>query len=516
MKEFDLPIATRKGLVPDSRIGRGFGREFASELNRLAPYEFGLREPVLTELNATFSPSVTVTWPFPQVIPQHDRLLLFDATSVSIITEGGSWTVAAETLVDFFTLASTTISSGDPWDGTLHAEAGIFTNGTNVVVMDNALALTGQANQTRVADVQVNSICSHDGRIIYGGLAPADVWSDDWKAIFEEYVLKSPLQFNYEQADEIEQNFIFWTGIRNGTDYFPIEKPDAAIWQEAFRSQQAGFAPTPTRGSVLRVLPFGRGFVAYTTDGVYLAEPLVAGDVLTYGFRTLLTLGVYAKMAVAGTRDEHVFADERGDLYRLSGAGSLEKLGYRSFISNLDTAPIFTYNPLEDEYWLAGSNTTSGDSEAYVLRREGLGFAFRAPTSLYVSNGQALALNDAAIADPAVTFVTENLDFNYRDLKTITTVEVGFEGDVDIATDGISVAVDYRYNSRDPWVRSSFTLCNLEGFARVQITALEFRVVVSWAVGNETNPVLDYLNVKWQAVGRRTVRGVTSASASVG
>jgi len=518
-QEFDLPITLNKGLRPDPRVGRGFAREFLHEVNRFTPREFGLRPSALTV--PSLNPALTTLFPYPQVFKMHDQRIILDETDAYLVDDSGSpWALTLQSLFDFDTrVAGATITTGDyAWDGTLDQENGVFTNGQSVVVFDKEGLLTGQANQVFVSDKRVASICYHQGRVIYGGINPADLWTDSWKAIFEEWILASQAKIDYESADEIEANFLFWSGIRNGTDLWPLQSPDATDWREIFRSQQAGFMPMPTGGSILRVLPLGGGLVIYTTDAIYSAQPLQVDAMLAYGIRQLGSIGVLGKGAVGGTDSEHVFADERGDLWRISGNLQPAKLGFREFVGNFSDTVQISFDPLEEEYWIAGGvdgDASANGTNCYILSRQGLGHARQHPTSLHVIDGELFGLIGTVGTDAEFRIATEIVDFGVRDFKTITTVEVGLASASSLTDDPLMVAVDYSYTNQSSFVRSAWVPVNEQGFARIQITAVEFRVLVKWDIGSETAPELDYLKVRWQRSGNRTTRGVTSAAETV-
>jgi hypothetical protein len=505
MQEFELPIQINKGLRPDERIGRGFGREYSHELNRLVPQPFGLR--AANVLDDLIDP-LDVSWPNPRAFRMQDRVLLFGSDFVSTLNDTGNppWLYSKLATYALDNPDQTALIYGQGiWNGTEDELFGVYTNGSVVVILGQDGFLSGYDDKVLVADIPVNTVTRHEGRVIYGGLSPNVVWTDEWRVLFDEVLNDSPAQVNYEERNAIRDNFIFWSSI-NGTDaLWPLKPPEVGEWRDIFRRNQAGFTPLPTPGQVLRVLPLGDGAVAYSTTGVYYMRPMIE-PVSTYGLQRIGRKGMMAIGAVAGTENEHLFMDEEGDLWKLATNLTLSYIGGKEFTAAFEgNLPIFSYDSLDDEYWLSDGSTT------LVVSNEGIGASNQQPLSILVDQGERLSPLASANRDDEYRWFSEVLDFRYRDLKTVTMVEVGMQNP-SFLDDPVQVAVDYSYDQRGDFARSSWVTVSPEGFARIQITALEFRVGVRWQGGVETDPELDYINVKWQRGGRRTARGLSSAT----
>jgi len=512
MKEYDLPVeeAYQRGLNPTNRMGRGYGRGFLAESTGLKPLAVGLRPT--NDLQEPFSASQYDTWPFPQLAIEQSQVLLLGETTINAVDDSADpWTVgSALTFVSFDDPATAaTLTGGGPWHFTEGLNGGIYTNGVDLLVRDNSEAMFGQTRRNRVSSVAVNSVTAHKGRIIYGGFSPTDLWSSEWSAHFEKWLTQAPIQIDYSSQEEVGSQFVFWSSIGGGDALWPFDPPDDDRWLDIFERNEAGFAPMPWKGSVYRVLPLGDGVVVYGDRGIAFLRPITS-PVNSFGIIPIARFGIASRSAAGGSRDAHAFIDATGEVWTLSGGLELQRRGYREYLSaGIGEEFVVSYDSLENEFHLAGY-TGSAEFD-YVLTDQGLGKSYQVPTEIVPYHDDSFAVTTTT-SDTYYIANTEVLDFRVRDLKTITTVEVGAEA---TASKDIEVAVDYRYEKDDSWSRSPWVLVNPQGFARIQMTAVEFRVVVRSIISGNSGFQLDYVNVKWQAVGRRTVRGLTSAAEAV-
>jgi len=163
-------------------------------------------------------------------------------------------------------------------------------------------------------------------------------------------------------------------------------------------------------------------------------------------------------------------------------------------VESLGEDVVITKNAENEDFFV------SGESESFVLTEAGLGEAPQSITGACNAYGSFYGVFSEDESTEAIV-VTDVIDFGYRDLKTVTTVEVGAN-----TSDDVFVAVDYRYEESASWQRSSWVPVSPEGFARVQITAPDVRIAVK--TSDYSGFELDYINVRWQRAGRRTVRGL--------
>jgi len=522
LQEYNLPLkeTLTKGLRPYSQHGRGFN--FLTQCKFLKPREWGLRP--CADVSDPFATTKFSTWPFAQMLRGKAVTLLAEATSLKVVTEASpNWTVGdAVTTYDLNDPASTkSITGSDVWHMADFYDSWMLFNGTSVVVKTNKEGMFGETNNVFVQNaIAIQTGCDFPGRAIMGGFSPASYFSTSWDAIWDDWLLHAPFTLDMT-LDDVDTNFVMWTTIGGG-DLLNLFLPDMAVdgvikedkrttrdgmFLELWRRNEAGFMPMPWQGTVLVVKPLGNGVMVYGDDGIAFM-PHVTDPYPTFGLRKLGAFGIGGRGCVGGDNSTHIFLDTAGVLWRISSENySLQKLGYEEVFDGLvDQKVVISYNQRDNEYIISGEDS-SNNALSYVLTPTGLGQSPQQVTSAYTVEGALLGVfsTDASTIPIAVTDV---LDFGYRDLKTITTVELGIEVTTDATT---HVAVDYRYNKDDSWTRSTWVLVNDMGFARIQATANEFRVAVKCS--KYADMKLDYINVKWQSSGRRTVRGLHAGEA---
>ncbi len=523
MQEYNLPIQKTlvNGLRPDSRYGRGL--DFLTQCKFLKPGEWGLRP--CADVSSPFASDPFGSWPFPQIIRGKAITLLASATTIKIVTEASpNWTLSDDIttydLNDSGTAKS--ITGSGIWHMADFYDTWMLFNGTSVVVKTNKEGMFGETNKVFTQNtIAMQTGCGFRGRAIMGGFSPATYFGESWDALWDEWIIKAPFAIDIA-LDDVDTNFVMWTTIGGG-DLLNIFLPKMAVegvikedvrtvedgmFLELYRRNEAGFMPMPWQGTVLVVKPLGNGVMVYGEDGIgYL--PQVSEPYSTFGLHKLGAFGIAGRGCVGGDETTHVFLDTAGVFWKISaGDLSLQKLGYEEFFDDIiDQDVVISFNQRDNDYIISGEDSESA-ALSFVLTSKGLGQSPQQVTSAYTVEGALLGVYSTNASTIPIV-VTDVLDFGYRDLKTITTIELGIE----VATDALThVAVDYRYNKDSGWTRSTWVLLNDIGFARVQATAIEFRIAVKCSAFASMK--LDYINVKWQSSGRRTVRGLSVSEAN--
>ena len=519
MQEYQLPIreTLTKGLRPRSDMGRG--TKFLTTCDFMKPLAHGLRR--CDDVIEPFASSEFSSWPYLQLL-RGSSTLLAAATAIYPVTEGSpDWSKgSAYTTYDINNVASAkSITGSEVWHMADFGDAWMLFNGTTVVFKLN---LEGMFDETNIVYVQnaiaIQSGCHHRGRLIMGGFDPANFFGDDWKGIWGYYLSKLPYAIDVD-LDDIHDNFVFWSTIGGG-DVVNLFVPELArdgvikedetsiedsIFMELLKRNEMGFMPMPWQGSVLVVKPHEKGVVVYGEDGIAALVP-TSDPYPTYGLRHLADFGIAGRGCVGGNEESHVFLDVVGNAWHVDGDFGLQKLGHKEFFEDIVGQDVLiSHNSEHDEFFISGEDSSS-NALSYVLTPNGLGKCPQQVAGAYNVEGEFLgvfSLDGSTIA----TIVTDIIDFGYRDLKTITTVEVGIDHK-SAAT--VHVAVDYRYNAVDSWTRSDWVLVNPQGFARPQITAYDFRIAIKCSTYDDFE--IDYINVRWQTSGRRTVRGLSAGT----
>jgi hypothetical protein len=272
----------------------------------------------------------------------------------------------------------------------------------------------------------------------------------------------------------VRQNFVAWS------------KPGEATTL-VDRMNSAGQAPTECPGWVYRALQLEDYIILYGEHGITVMSP-EQKPIPTFGFKTLRNFGIVSNAAVDGNTSMHYFISEKGDLWRLSLKNGPENLGFREFLSTL-TDPVVMFDEHEDRVHIADGAT------GYVFD-DGLGGGYGALTGVVGD----LAISPAAISGVPISIMTDTLDLGHRGMKMVTFVEIGTD-----TTEDLYVALDYRYSKNEAWRTSSWILTNPVGVARLNITAVEFRVRVKQDTYDELT--IDYINVRHQRADKRYLRG---------
>jgi len=481
----------------------------------MKPLEFGLRAS--TGCVNPFEVDHFKEWPFPQLIRTASETLLVYADKVYTVTEGDTWTRgAAYTTYDLNSPADVKgITSGGVWHCADLGKGWLLFNGECVVFKLGTETMFDEEAITYVQDtISVQTGCASRGRLILGGFTPTQLFSEDWEGTWLKYLASLPYSTSTDIGN-IGSNFVYWSSIGGGDILLPFspglskdgmvkedepDEYDEEFFLELFKRNELGFMPMPWQGSVLCVKPLGKGVAVYGADGIAVLVPTIE-PYPTYGLQRVADFGIASRGAVGGSEWGHVLIDSSGNIWKLGNDYSLRKLGYKEYIADILTGEmVISWDAEHDEYYISGSSTS------LVLTPQGLGRNPQHITGAHDVSGYFVGVSSTDDST-AVVAVTDIIDFNYRDMKTITTVEVGCS-----VTDNVYVAVDFRYNEKDDWIRTPWIPVNPEGFAHVQITALDVRIAIG--TDNYDRFELDYINVHWQTSGRRTVRGIYAGAAN--
>ncbi len=503
-----------KGLRPQTNLGRR--QNYLTQCKYMKPRSWGLRDT--RDVTDPFAASVFGTWPFPQLVRGKGTTLLLSATTVQVVTEASpNWTAAAA--LTTYDLADPTsvkaITGSAVWHMADFFNVWVLFNGTTTVIKTAEHTMFGETEKVYVQDdVAIQSGCEHRGRLITGGFDPSNLFGDDWFALWETWLYNRDYRIDID-LDNIQDNFVAWSSIAGG-DMLYLLQPASAIagplaeagyddsnsfYMDLLKRNDMGFMPMPWQGSVLNVRPMGKGVIVYGDDGVAVM-PMIDDPAVSFGMELLGKVGLASRGAVGGDEKRQVFIDPEGDLFSIDSQFSLTRLGYKEYLADLVGQDIIiSMNNQTGEIYISGEDS-SNNQMTFILTESGLGQGYQQITGCFFAEGDLLGVFDEPTDDTVALIVSDLIDFGYRDQKTITTFELGARIGADVI---LSVAVDYRYTTSAAWVRSTFKTVNPEGFARIQVTALEFRLVIKSTV--DTAFELDEATIHWQPGGRRTVRG---------
>ena len=340
------------------------------------------------------------------------------------------------------------VTSGRSWHVADFGLFVVFTNGAVVCTFD-------ELNGFRLRNdlPQFNTCCEFNGQLFVGGFR--EPWQD------------------------AELNSVGWSNIGSASFELKMANMSGFMWMET--------------SEVLRVAKLGNEIIAYGDRGVW-RMPAVAEPVVGFGKRKLSQCsGIASRSAWAGNEDDHVFVDTKGQLWHIQFGQQPKLLGYEEFFRPMLRSDIVgSYNPHDRSFYFSNGEVT------YRWDDYGLSKVWQGITSIWIDNGVELAYYHD-IDNNGFELTTDTLDFGFRGRKTLTSLEVG--GSFEQA---IFASVDWRSHNEKffrtvPWKKVS-----PEGFARINVTADEFRVKL---MSNAQTAEIDYINVKYQITDKRNTRG---------
>ena len=226
-----------------------------------------------------------------------------------------------------------------------------------------------------------------------------------------------------------------------------------------------------------RIESSGNNLVIYTPSRIDLIGLSSSG---IYTKTPILNLGLKSKGSFCKINNNHYFITTDGKLWVMSSE-SLKCLDYSEFLTSL-TNPVMSYDPTYNNMYICSAST----GYVYNVMSESLGKGPSKITGIDLQSPVTLLASAAIVAVP--NYLTLNaIDFNNRNFKSISEIEVGGEFGNDL-TLGISYRNDTTGDFEDP-VWFSVTM---EGRTFPNFFAKEFQFHLSTA----ENIRLDYLKVK--------------------
>lgn len=503
MREYNFNIeeSLTNGIRPDERTIKNSDVLF--DAYNVEVSEYGMRP--FKRFIDPFEGQLSVNFPFPQLFHgKADTIALNEQELFVVDTSVVPWQLEPQGL---------TVGSIGVWHMADCQDYWLLTNGTDVVFKDVGAELNFEDVRVRkFLDVNIGSLTYHRGRVVVGGFE----WQGDWLDILEEFQreLDDPILTDY---DDVDRNYVLWSSIGGGDfphwlfasqnavfgplenykDFgYDLDDISRTMLIEKIRRNEFGWMPMPFQGDILGVAPFGKNVLVLGAGGV--AMMYLAGG--TYGLQPLSPVGVASRGSFYYDEGGVMWLDREGSLWITQTEGGTERLGYEHlFKPMLGTDVTITKNP-EDGKWFI-----SNGEQTFCYSQGGMTRISEHPTSLFFVDGGMVGLFDSDESDEAL-LVSNVYDIKMRGLKTITTVMVGSDGE------DISVALDYRYNSNEDFERSDFISVNKEGNAYLNVTALEFRVVLRCNDIENFKP--DFIDVRYQVPDKRNIRGYYANSSS--
>lgn len=278
-------------------------------------------------------------------------------------------------------------------------------------------------------------------------------------------------------------------------------------WRELTQRNEFGLAPLPWQGTVLHQRRLGDTVIAYGDGGISALVPH-SSPVATFGVRDIQGLGkgigIASRSAVGGSIDGHIFVDTSGALWRVTTSLQAERLGYEDYLADLlDDEIVISHDPQRNEFYIAG--TVDATPTCYVLTESGFGKAPWVPSNVSFTQGGLVSVLLGTTA-AGVEVVTNKFGGRRRkDVDQITLVTLVTR---DTDASGWTVAIDYRFDNGNDWVRTTPQNTGPRGALRVNVSGLEFRVIA--AHPDRTDCDLEAIEVDMMRGGRRSLSAIAT------
>lgn len=362
--------------------------------------------------------STTVSHPYPQLfLGSVYRILASDTTIYSVDAD---WAFTDEVVYDWATEEAGTIVAGSSWHFADMGANFILTNGNTVVFKQSFATDHDQALAWTVSDRHINTVCTHRGRVLFGGFNALDTQY--------KFLGKGP-------------NWVAWSSIGGG-DVFPHivtgAISDTLSTSLALRNETGAMA-LPSECTVLAMKPMGSRVIVYTDRAIFALN--LAGS--TYGLQLIAEVGVYSRESLGGDEQQQIFLDTSGALWSISEEG-VRKLGYKiQFTPMILNAEIISvsFDSQKRDFYI------SGDDACYLLTSQGLSSTSFLIYSLHFVEGGLVATGAVNTLMSFQGIWTTVSDFGSRSVKTIRGLEADFDG---TATLGFTYSVDNNTNITDP------------------------------------------------------------------
>lgn len=517
MPVFTYEEALKVGLRDDARNERNSQKLVT--LDDLIATRFGLRQvPAVTYPITT--PALSMSWPHPQIIAGEFNQLLMNKTAIYQIDPADYSTATALTFEATGDAAPAT--SSNPWEMASFQENIWFaTNITNLAynIPSNGTPATKCEIIQSSGAWGVNTLCNHNGRLLFGGVfisdTPPATPPATLTAVFAEWLAMDHSEHvTVGENTTLSMNTIMYSEMGGGARDVPFfafmsifhkkggSTSDAAptdavrnLIRNRVEEGAIGFYPLKSEGAIKRLLPLGGDVIAYTLSGVYLLRYTDIGYVET----ELLNIGVRYAGHVGGNMREHIFITQQNDLYRIRAGSAPEKLGYAEFLSTMTAANIVICHDPDEGYFTIGDG-----SKCFVLTLTGFARTDSViPSSLArLQNLSSLAgtpINEGGTVPASLT--TDLFDGGFRNVHEITYINIAT---AESSTNDWAVEVGWRINKNDAIAFEASQDFDDRGKVRVNVSGTEFQLRLT--ADDRTVVDLDRIDVEFRDGGKRSLR----------
>lgn len=251
--------------------------------------------------------------------------------------------------------------------------------------------------------------------------------------------------------------FIYLEDARNNwVKWSQIGKLDFTINE----SNVAGERPLNWKGSVYKVLKLGNNIAVYGADGISLLSP----SERYFGLQNIHDIGLKSKNAAIGTDFLHLFIDDRGKLYKLTGEG-LQLLDYSEYLKSMNDV-VMSYDVLNELIYICDNNV----GYIYNVRDNSFGTGPNNISGIGYHDGVAYSVSPSStIEEPVFEIHTDIYDMGTRKEKTIHSIEMSSKTD-----ELVSAAIDCRMTSNAAFASTAWIPVNDSGVVDIPCHGVDF------------------------------------------
>ena len=219
MREFSYNIENfGKGIRYDYRQLKGQG--YLEQLNNAEPFDNKIVtwQPSTNpfDISQIAQWQIDINYPYPQLFKGKTYWLLADASRIFIVDKY-SFNISHLDVYDYANpdTLGTIQESGLPWQFVDFGDTWMLFNGLSTVFHHSLYKIQGQTDYAFVqSDVYIEAGCSFRGRALLGGFASGALWSNDWKAYWDNQANLSAYGLNANLS--VEDNQVWFSTIGGG------------------------------------------------------------------------------------------------------------------------------------------------------------------------------------------------------------------------------------------------------------------------------------------------------------
>jgi hypothetical protein len=334
----------------------------------------------------------------------------------------------------------------------------------------------------------------------------------------------------------LPSNAVLWSsiGMEELADYFFGSVTTDNVMDLFEKRNDAGYMVMPFQGPILAIKRLREAVMVYGENGVAALKPYYSEEGNGYGIVSVLDQGILSRSAVGGDKEEHLWIDPSGYLWKIGNdlrpmpqdyqhlmdgsynplPGSPDDPGDLSAVTMLDKVVVISFDPKKRDFFICGVDPTASPTPTilgYILSPYGMGRTDNLPTSVYREGGDLIGLSVptdfTGAVDVANDFwvLIDTFDLGTKRMKTIRSIELG--GQL-FDMDNTTVKVFFQTDRGEPFKSTDALYPDGRGRVRVFVTGFEFRIEVRATL--YTTIELDYVRVVVTVGEKQSVKSLLS------